>query len=108
MSPTILLVMKVIIAIVMILGLFGNCFTKKGEEEFAKWGFPPYFRFLIGGLEAVAAVMIFIPGLAFAGLALAGIIMAGAVATLVYYREYGHAVPAIITLVLIVVVLAFD
>ena len=102
----VILVLKILIAIVMILGLIGNCFTQKGEEEFRRWGFPPYFRFLIGGLELVAAALIFVPGAALAGMLLAAILMAGAVGTLLLHREYSHALPPAITLALIAAAVA--
>lgn len=103
MSENAILIVRIIVAVILVMGTFGNSFTRQGEEGFRKWGFPPYFRHLISGLELVAAVMLFIPALALVGLVLAGVIMVGAIATLFRHREYAHSIFPIVTLALIIV-----
>ena len=47
-------------------------------DQFAGWGYGPWFLVLIGALEIVGALLLLIPRLAFFGAVLLGVIMLGA------------------------------
>ncbi len=50
-------------------------------QHFAKWGYPDWFRLVVGTAEVVSAVLLLIPRLAFLGAAGIMAIMAGATYT---------------------------
>lgn len=70
------------------------------REDYARWGYPAWFRFVTAGLEAVACALILAPATRIAGLALGMAILLAAIATLVRARQYAHAVPALLFLIL--------
>jgi uncharacterized membrane protein YphA (DoxX/SURF4 family) len=53
------------------------------SEKFADWGYPPWFRFVVGGLELVCAVMVVVPRARFRFLAAVSLVLllTGAVTT---------------------------
>jgi uncharacterized membrane protein YphA (DoxX/SURF4 family) len=72
-------------------------------ENFQHIGFGQWFRYLIGALEVIGAIVILLPRLAAFGGVLLSCIMAGAIATHLLLIG-GSAVPAIILLALSVLV----
>lgn len=74
--------------------LFGLLFLLAGAtkfllaevpEKFAAWGYPQGFHIVVGVLEILGGLMLFLPRTAFYGAVVLAVIMAGAV--------YTHAVP---------------
>ena len=50
-------------------------------EKFAEWGYPSWFRFVVGSGELVGAVLLLVPRRRFLGAALLGVILVGAIVT---------------------------
>ncbi len=72
--------------------------------EFTKWGYPVWFRLLIGVAEVGGAVLLLLPrtvALSAAGL---GVLMVGAVFTHLKAGEGPQAVPAFVLLVLLAII----
>ncbi len=67
-------------------------------EDFVRWGYPRRFHLVTGALELVTAALLLSPMTRMAGAVLAICIMGAAVATLVFHREYGHALPALVVI----------
>ncbi|HLL51921.1 MAG TPA: DoxX family protein [Myxococcaceae bacterium] len=61
-------------------------------DNFAKWGYPAWFRWFTGGVELAAGILILIPKTRFYGAALAAGTMVGAVLTHVRAGEYPQVV----------------
>jgi putative oxidoreductase len=57
-------------------------------ETFQGWGFPAWFRWLIGLVEMLAAVLVLIPATRELGAGLIALVMLGAVGTHVLAREW--------------------
>jgi hypothetical protein len=77
------------------------------KRNFARWGYPAWFRLLCGTLELLSAALLAGQQTRGLGLALAGAIMIGALFTLVRNREpFGHLAPALIFSALVVVTVA--
>jgi uncharacterized membrane protein YphA (DoxX/SURF4 family) len=58
-------------------------FGPEYAERFVDWGYPSWFRFVVGGIEGVCAVLLVIPGqrFRFIGAAVLVLVMVGAVTT---------------------------
>jgi uncharacterized membrane protein YphA (DoxX/SURF4 family) len=90
------------IAIWLVVGAFLgagilNCIgTQKTKSEFAKWGYPPAWNLVTGGLEITAAALVAYPPGRLFGLALAAIIMIAAAVALLRHRQYPDLVPVCI------------
>ena len=77
------------------------------KRDFARWGYPAWFRFLCGALELLSAALLFGQQTRVLGLTLAGAIMVAALFTLLRNREpFGHLAPALIFSALVVVTVA--
>jgi hypothetical protein len=77
------------------------------KRDFARWGYPPWFRLLCGAIELLSAALLFSPQTRFLGLALASAIMTGALFTLLRNREpFRHLAPALIFSALVAVTVA--
>jgi uncharacterized membrane protein YphA (DoxX/SURF4 family) len=50
-------------------------------EKFSDWGYPSWFRFVVGSGEIVGAVLLLVPRRRFLGAALLGVILVGAIVT---------------------------
>jgi hypothetical protein len=71
-----------------------NTMGKAGtRNDFARWGYPPWWNVFTGGLEIVSAVLIAIPAGRIIGLALGTLIIAAAVLTVLRHRDAPHLVP---------------
>lgn len=75
--------------------------TVKG---FAHWGYPDWFRLVIGAIEIVAAILQLIPRLAFFGASALIVVMAGATYTHLV-RATGEGAMAGMTVVLLVLLM---
>ena len=51
------------------------------SEQFADWGYPSWFRFVVGSGEVVGVVLLLVPRRRFLGAALLGVILVGAILT---------------------------
>jgi len=71
------------------------------KSNFIRWGYPPWWRHLTGGLEILTAVLVAFPGGRAAGLVLGAAIIAAAVLTVVRRREFSHLVPLSVFVVLL-------
>ncbi|MEP5612450.1 MAG: DoxX family protein [Cyclobacteriaceae bacterium] len=69
-------------------------FTQPGvwAKSFADWGFPDNFYFVIGGLEVLGAILVFIPKFASKAALGLGIIMIGATLTHVIHAEWDRII----------------
>lgn len=77
------------------------------RRDFARWGYPAWFRFLCGALELSSAALLSGQQTRVVGLTLAGTIMIGALFTLLRNREpFRHLAPALVFSALIVVTVA--
>lgn len=77
------------------------------KRDFARWGYPAWFRLLCGALELLSAALLAGQQTRLLGLTLAGAIMMGALFTLLRNREpFGHLAPALIFSTLVVVTAA--
>jgi putative oxidoreductase len=56
-------------------------------KAFVTWGFPAWFRVLVGVLESCAASLILIPRTVLYGCALVILVMAGAMATHIFHNQ---------------------
>ena len=76
------------------------------KRDFARWGYPTWFRLLCGALELFSAGLLLGQQTRLLGLALEGVIMVGAVITLLRNREpFLHLAPALIFSALVVLAL---
>jgi uncharacterized membrane protein YphA (DoxX/SURF4 family) len=65
-------------------GKFAPGGTFAGEpysQKFVEWGYPSWFRFVVGSGEIVGALLLLVPRRRFLGAALLGVILVGAVLT---------------------------
>ena len=74
-------------------GVFNAIGTPGTKSDFARWGYPPWWNHLTGGLEIVSAALIALPASRVVGLALGAVIIAAAVVTVLRHRDFGHLVP---------------
>lgn len=74
-------------------GLFNAIGTPATQSSFVRWGYPPWWCRLTGGLEMASAVLIALPVSRGAGLMLGAVIVAAAIFTVLRYREFVHLVP---------------
>jgi hypothetical protein len=82
-------------------GLFNAIGTRATQSSFVRWGYPPWWCRLTGGLEMACAVLIAIPGSHILGLALGAVIIAAAVLTVLRHRDFSHLVPLSVFVALI-------
>src|SRR5262245_35788679 len=86
---------------------FANA-TFAGEpyaQQFVDWGYPSWFRFVVGAGEIVGAVLLFVPRRRFLGAALLGVILVGAVLTHILNQDpLSHAAMAPTCLALVSIV----
>lgn len=103
-EATLAMIVAVLFAVAGVVNLAGLGAVK---QDFARWGFPAWFRLLCGALELVSAALLFGQQTRVFGLTLAGAIMIGALVTLLRNREpFRHLAPALMFSVLIVATMA--
>jgi DoxX-like protein len=74
-------------------GFFNAIGTSGTQSDFARWGYPPWWSYLTGGLEIMSAVLIALPASRIIGLTLAATIIAAAVLTVLRHRDVLHLLP---------------
>jgi DoxX-like family len=74
-------------------GLFNAIGTSGTQGDFARWGYPRWWRILTGGLEVISAVLIALPVSRIVGLMLGAAIIAAAVFKVLRHRDFAHLVP---------------
>ncbi|WP_128598160.1 DoxX family protein [Paraburkholderia kirstenboschensis] len=103
-EPVLATIVAVLFAVAGVVNLAGRGAVKR---DFARWGYPAWFRLVCGALELLSAALLAGQQTRGLGLTLAGAIMLGALFTLIRNREpFGHLAPALIFSALVVVTVA--
>lgn len=100
-----LLVLSILLAALFLMS--GGSKLARAEQHvkgFAHWGYPDWFRLVIGAIEVVAAILLLIPRLAFFGASALIVVMAGATYTHLV-RATGEGAMAGMTVVLLVLLM---
>lgn len=74
-------------------GLFNAIGTEATRRRFVRWGYPPWWCRVTGGLEMAIAVLIAVPITHGAGLIFGAAVIAAAVLTVLRHRDLSHLVP---------------
>jgi uncharacterized membrane protein YphA (DoxX/SURF4 family) len=82
----------------------GKFMMPEAAEHFARWGYPDWFRVLIGMAEIGGGLLLLVPRTAFYGAAALGVIMVGAAFTHLGHGEVPRAVVPLVLLCLLVTV----
>lgn len=83
-------------------GAFANLLaSQQTREDYQSWGYPGWFHYVTGLLEATAAVLLALSATRLAGSLLGAAVMASAAATLLIHAEYSHALAPLTVLVLV-------
>ena len=72
-------------------------------EQFARWGLPPWFRFVNAATQGVIGVLIVLPATRPVGLLLGVLDCAAMFVVLGRKRDFGHFGPGIVLLILLIV-----
>lgn len=73
--------------------------------RFVDWGYPPWFRFAVGGAEVVCGVLLFVPRMRFLAVVLILIILEGAIVThVVNHHPLSESIAAPVVMLLTAVV----
>ncbi len=96
-------------ALLALLFLFAGGTKLAGQqmhiEHFAKWGYPDWFRLVVGATEVIAGLLLLVPSLAAYAAAVLGLEMVGAIVTHLTHDEAPNAlVPFVLALMLLAVV----
>ena len=83
-------------------GLFNLIGNAKTKSDFARWGYPPWWNLVTGGLEIAIAILTAIAATRTAGLALGAAIIAAAILTVLRHRDFSHLVPLSVFVILII------
>ena len=75
-------------------------------EEFARYGYPDWFRLVVGAAEVTGAVLLLVPRAALYGAIMLSVVMIGATVTHLTHQEAPNAVVPIVLLVLLAFVAA--
>ena len=85
-------------------------FTRQGVSKFSDtsgwaaafraWHYPDWFRLAVGAVEVMAALLVLIPGAAFAGGVLIMLVMLGGMGTHVWWSRPGQVTSEILPLLL--------
>ena len=103
-EPILATIVAVLFAVAGVVNLAGLGAVRR---DFARWGYPAWFRLLCGALELSSAALLSGQQTRVLGLTLAGTIMIGALFTLLRNREpFRHLAPALVFSALIVVTAA--
>lgn len=73
-------------------------------EHFARWGYPDWFRLVVGTIEVVCGAALLVPGLAFYAAVALGMNMLGAIYTELFRGEPPRAAFPLVLLLLLAVV----
>lgn len=86
------------LAAFFVLGAIGNIFASATIiEDYQRWGYPSWFRYVTGVLELSTALML-MTSYRLYGAFLGGAIMAAAAGTVVAHGEFSHAFAPLIVL----------
>lgn len=85
------------VSAIVAIAMIGAGWAKVADTEmivhnFSKWGYPHWFRYLIGILEIVSSILLLIPKTRVYGASVIGTLMVGAVWTHIAAAEY-HMTP---------------
>ncbi|WP_269510417.1 DoxX family protein [Burkholderia sp. IMCC1007] len=89
-----------LVAFFFVGGAVNGVAPKKVQDEYARWGYPGWFHYVTAASELLAALLLIVPATRVLGAILGIAVMTGAVATVLRHREYAHAVPPSIVLLL--------
>lgn len=93
------LVLAYLLAAFFFVGAVGNIAALGTiAADYERWGYPNWFHYITGVLEAFAAVMLVRRASRFFGAVLAACIMIGASSTVLWHAEMLHAVAPLIVL----------
>ena len=97
-------ILAIIVAVLfLVAGVINLAGRGAVRGDFARWGYPAWFRLLCGALELLSAALLLGRQTRVLGLALAGAIMIGALFTLLRHREpFKHLAPALVFSALVV------
>ncbi|BDM22275.1 DoxX family protein [Pseudomonas shirazica] len=90
----------VLVAFFLVGGVINGIAPKKVQDEYARWGYPGWFHYVTAASELLTALLLIFPTTRISGAIIGAAVMAGAIATVLRHREYAHAFPPSIVLVL--------
>ena len=96
MELTVLIVIYVLAAVFALAGVVKLAGVKMMKDNFIKYGFPEWFRNLIGFGKIVGAIVLLFPSVALLAATGFAIVMFGAAVTHVMSKEARMAVPAVV------------
>jgi putative oxidoreductase len=70
-------------------------------REFDHFGYPAWFRLVVGAVEVLGGILLFVPRMAWLGVVLLASVMLGALGTHLRYREISFALVPITLLALL-------
>lgn len=76
----------------------------KTSKQYQGWGYPAWFPFVTAALEVLVGILLLSPETRVVGAVLGVLIMIAAIVTVLRNKEYAHAVPPTVVLVLTVLV----
>lgn len=102
-------VLSVLLAIVFLIAGVPKLLGAQGHvEHFARWGYPDWFRLVVGTVEVVSAILLMIPRLAYLGALSIAVIMVGATYTHVLRApDEAGRVPLTLSLLALAVLIAY-
>jgi hypothetical protein len=84
--------LRLLVAAVFLVGAFGNLAGHETiVEDYARWGYPSWFRFVTGALEVATTILLLSKRNKGFGILLGGAIMVAALGTLLLHGELPHA-----------------
>jgi len=90
----------VLVALLVAFFTFGGVVNLIGRkplvDDFIRWGYPPRFHLVTGALELATAALLLFPETRWIGTALGCCVMLAAAGTVIFHREYAHAIPALV------------
>lgn len=97
--------LAVLLAVFFLMGAAGNILAL-GEipADYARWGFPIWFRFVTGVVELTAAILLLWPSTRFSGAAVGLLVMGAACATVIFHGEVGRAIAPLVVFAVCAVV----
>jgi len=91
-----LILVVVLVAFFAFGGIVNLLPPKSIVDDFVRWGYPAWFHFLTGTLELATAALLLFPESRQIGAALGCCVMLAAVGTVIFNREYAHAIPGLV------------
>lgn len=104
-SPASRLVLVALVAMFLAFGGLANLLGPKVIiDEYIRWGYPRWFRFVTGALELATAALLAFLSTRRTGAVLGCLVMLAAVGTVILHREYAHAIPGLVVLALLALI----